>query len=254
MTAKLDTAIGPYAVVPEWLVSAVTPQAVRVWVYLWLRADRTSDECWPSVPTIARALEISTRTVQRALVRLEASGAVRRTRRKTDHGDYTSNLYLLDPTNPATRMSPPGVMSVTTNPPSMSPPGGDTDGSQTRARYEQESNDLEGGATRISSSSAEKKGSNSAARDIAFEFWNRSDVKPIVSTSRHRDDLEALTELVDRVLAAGNPPDAVARGLQTTPFFTAQALQGEIRKYSTPGLKPPPVESYRRWAAGGGAS
>lgn len=65
---------------------------------LVLLADYCGDDhaCWPSVPTIARELETTPRTVQRALRALETDGLVMIAERKTGKGRTTSNHITLD--------------------------------------------------------------------------------------------------------------------------------------------------------------
>ena len=65
-------------------------------VYVYLR-DRSaaSGVCWPGNKTIARELELSPRTVQRALGDLERAGLVEKHQRHRKNGSLTSNLYRL---------------------------------------------------------------------------------------------------------------------------------------------------------------
>jgi len=65
-------------------------------VYIYLR-DRSNREgaCWPGVKTVARELNLSTRTVQRALRDLEQVGLVTIQERFRENGSHTSNLYII---------------------------------------------------------------------------------------------------------------------------------------------------------------
>ena len=65
-----------------------------VYIYLRDRAD-ASGVCWPGIKTIARELELSPRTVQRALGDLERAGLVEKHQRHRKNGSLTSNLYRL---------------------------------------------------------------------------------------------------------------------------------------------------------------
>ena len=65
-----------------------------VYIYLRDRAD-ASGVCWPGIKTIARELELSPRTVQRALGDLEHAGLVEKHQRHRKNGSLTSNLYRL---------------------------------------------------------------------------------------------------------------------------------------------------------------
>jgi DNA-binding transcriptional ArsR family regulator len=67
-------------------------------------ADNANDEgvCWPSVPLIADHTELSIRTVQEHLHRLEAKGLLRIERRQVN-GLNMANIYHLQLAPPATR-------------------------------------------------------------------------------------------------------------------------------------------------------
>ena len=65
-------------------------RARTVYMYLCDRAGGGS--CWPGVKTIAKDLNLSSRTVQRALNDLEHAGYICCQRRYRENGSYTSNL------------------------------------------------------------------------------------------------------------------------------------------------------------------
>ena len=69
-------------------------RAKTVYVYLRDRSD-ASGVCWPGIKTIARELELSSRTVQRALGDLEHEGLLEKRQRRRRNGSLTSNLYRL---------------------------------------------------------------------------------------------------------------------------------------------------------------
>ena len=69
-------------------------RAKAVYVYLRDRSD-ASGVGWPGIKTIARELELSPRTVQRALGDLERAGLVEKRQRHRKNGSLTSNLYRL---------------------------------------------------------------------------------------------------------------------------------------------------------------
>lgn len=129
-----------FAIIPDYLIEA-SPAALRVYFYLALRADHRTGQCWPSRATIGKALNVSSRTVTRAIQTLVELGALEVQVRVTDAGDQTSNLYTLpfalsrqrgwtsvsrggvtyDPTGSDTGVQ--GVVSpVSTNPDSSSEP------------------------------------------------------------------------------------------------------------------------------------
>lgn len=66
-----------------------------VYQYLKDRADM-GGSCWPGVRTIMKDLNLSRRTVQRALADLERRRIIRRQPRYRENGSATSNLYIMD--------------------------------------------------------------------------------------------------------------------------------------------------------------
>lgn len=65
-------------------------------VYMCLKdhADKQG-VCWPGIRTIMRELNLSRRTVQRALKELEQSGLIKRTPRYRENGGRSSDFYSL---------------------------------------------------------------------------------------------------------------------------------------------------------------
>ena len=74
--------------------SNVSHRARTVYCYLCDRANRKG-QCWPTVMTIALDLNISTRTVYRALKDLEKDGFIRRQKQFIKRGEPAQNLYSL---------------------------------------------------------------------------------------------------------------------------------------------------------------
>ena len=97
----------PFEQIPHWvLFSAISPQAIRLYLVLKRRADKRG-MCYPGRKTIARELGVSNeKTVDRAMRELEDLGAVEVQRRTTEAGDYTSNLYLVRWSDPRTQVVP----------------------------------------------------------------------------------------------------------------------------------------------------
>jgi len=72
---------------------------VAVYTVLQRYADRTTWQCWPSVPTIAAKLRLSAKCVRKYLHHLARLGLIDMAPRSTAEGDHTSNLYTVhDPT------------------------------------------------------------------------------------------------------------------------------------------------------------
>lgn len=84
-----------FSIVPRFVWQGCQPTEVVVYCALAGRVNWETGVCWPSKSTIAKEAGISVSTVGRALKRLEAVGAIQIDRRKTDRGDFTSNLYRL---------------------------------------------------------------------------------------------------------------------------------------------------------------
>jgi GntR family transcriptional regulator len=68
---------------------------VAIYAVLQRYTDRTTGQCWPKVTTIATALGVSTRCVQKYLRRLKQLGLIDIAPRYTAEGDSTSNLYTV---------------------------------------------------------------------------------------------------------------------------------------------------------------
>jgi DNA-binding transcriptional ArsR family regulator len=87
----------------SWAAEQITGSPITKLVLLKL-ADNANDEgvCWPSVPLIADHTELSIRTVQEHLHRLEAKGLLRIERRQAN-GLNMANVYHLQLAPPATR-------------------------------------------------------------------------------------------------------------------------------------------------------
>jgi len=72
---------------------------VAIYAVLQRYADRTTGQCWPSVPTMATTLSLSKNCVKKYLHHLARLGLITIAPRSTAEGDPTSNLYTVhDPT------------------------------------------------------------------------------------------------------------------------------------------------------------
>lgn len=96
MSNNTRSDIGPFAIVPLWLIkSGISPGAIVTFALMWAKWADKRGECWPSHAKIAAELEASERTIIRHLAELEAIGAVDVVRRQRDDGSQTSNYYYL---------------------------------------------------------------------------------------------------------------------------------------------------------------
>jgi hypothetical protein len=113
-SSQLRSDIGPFAIVPEWLLdSEISHGAVRLYALL-ARYTNNDQQSWPSRATLAGRLRTSKDTVDRLIKELVCVEAliVEHRRDKTKDGNLInrSNLYTL-------QLAPPGV-AAQTRPPS----------------------------------------------------------------------------------------------------------------------------------------
>jgi hypothetical protein len=79
---------------------------VAIYTVLARYANRRTGECWPTIPRIARMLDLGRSTVKRYLHRLQVADLISIEERWDEEGDRTSNRYTLlnpDPESIATR-------------------------------------------------------------------------------------------------------------------------------------------------------
>lgn len=99
--------IGAYALVPLWLIESVSASALRLFSYLAAAHADKRGKAYPSRKTMARALHVSTDTVDRALKELAAADALTWEHRPSPDGDWTSSLYTLRFVRPGSRIDAP---------------------------------------------------------------------------------------------------------------------------------------------------
>lgn len=96
MAKAVRTDIGPFAIVPLWLIQDASPRALRIYAVMAAKwADRDTGECFPFRQTIADEIGVSADTVDRGLVELEGMGAIEIKPQYDSKGDQTCNLYRL---------------------------------------------------------------------------------------------------------------------------------------------------------------
>ncbi|CAK7086342.1 MAG: hypothetical protein ENTB_04137 [Enterocloster aldenensis] len=69
-------------------------RAKTVYMYLKDRCNR-DNQCYPAIGTIARELQLSRRTVERAIADLEQAGLLVKEQRWRENGGRSSLLYTL---------------------------------------------------------------------------------------------------------------------------------------------------------------
>jgi DNA-binding transcriptional MocR family regulator len=117
--------VAQFAIIPDYLLTEASPAALRVYMALALRVDHKTGLCWPSRASIARTLDVSLNTVDRALRSLEQLGAIETSHRLNDAGDWTSNIYRL-PFAITRRVPPPMGTPLPTHGPTGTPTHGET--------------------------------------------------------------------------------------------------------------------------------
>lgn len=91
--------MGPFAIVPTWVIGGVSPLALKVYCALATFADGNGT-CFPSRAKIGERAGVSPATVKRMVSELKKFGAIERTPRFVD-GRQTSNDYLVIQVDPA---------------------------------------------------------------------------------------------------------------------------------------------------------
>jgi hypothetical protein len=104
---SVDSDIGPFAIVPEWVLRRVSPQALALFAELALHADRKTAKAWPSRARLAERLNVTTKTIDRSMKELVDIDAIEKHHRRDDSG-WHSSLYLVK------YVSPPSVVSTPT--------------------------------------------------------------------------------------------------------------------------------------------
>lgn len=88
--------IGPFAIIPLWLIkSGISPGAIVTFALMWAKWADKQGECWPSHARIAEHMNISERTTKRYIEELGSVGAITVVHRQRDDGSQTSNFYVL---------------------------------------------------------------------------------------------------------------------------------------------------------------
>lgn len=104
--SNLKADVGPYAIIPEWVVRAVGGSALRVYWEL-ARMANTEGACWPSVGTIAERAGMNEKTARTAIAELEKAQAVSIESRTREEGGQTSNLYTVNLAPPSQKLGVP---------------------------------------------------------------------------------------------------------------------------------------------------
>jgi hypothetical protein len=91
---KYETQQVPFEQIPHWLLDKATGNEVLLYLTL-RRYAMGKEECWPSRETLAWDLDLSAKTVQRLLKKLQEYGALEIEARFTDSGRQTSNVYRI---------------------------------------------------------------------------------------------------------------------------------------------------------------
>ncbi len=101
---------GNFAVIPHWLIGAVKPSAVVVYLAMRTWADNTTGHAYPRIQAICDRAGLSRQTVEQAISELESVGALRKVARFNEYGGQLANSYVLG-------SHTGGPMDVETTPP-----------------------------------------------------------------------------------------------------------------------------------------
>jgi len=107
---RLHSDIGPYAIVPRWLMLRASMAATAVYANLADHAGRDTPS-FPGRKKLAERMRISTATVDRALLELQRLQAITIRERRRQDGSRTTNEYFLrqrDPYSPVQTPLPTG--------------------------------------------------------------------------------------------------------------------------------------------------
>lgn len=197
-----------FAIVPEWVLYAdISAQAVRLYAVLARYADQ-SNRANPSRRAIAERMRCSRDTVDRALRELQTIGAVRVVPQVSEHGDRTSNLYVLAVRPPSRTDAPTPPQECGNGGRTDAATGGRTDAAVNDNHIEREPHERE--IYTLAAPSAPR----SRPRDLLFEavveVCYGTDHQAITRTERSRVN-RALREL--REIGA-TPEDVYARAAE----------------------------------------
>lgn len=148
-----------FAIIPEWVLYAeISSNAVRLYGVLRRYAD-ANGKCHPSRNTLAKQCRVSQPTLTKATEELISIGALTVRHRRSKDGDFTSNQYTVISVNPV------GVLK------NIAPPSKDFDTTGTKESSSQTIASL--------NQSQEPTGAVAVAREIASEWWDAQEVKPL---------------------------------------------------------------------------
>jgi len=103
---RFGSDMGPYGIVPLWiLMLSISDRAVRLFALLASKYCDKLNRAFPSRTTIARDLDCSLDSADRAIRELVSANALAVERRQLPSGDYTSNHYSLFFSNPTGSLS-----------------------------------------------------------------------------------------------------------------------------------------------------
>ena len=100
---KIVSDVGPWSVVPEWVLDAeVSDRAIRLYALLGRYADGNG-ESYAKRRTLSERMRCSVASVDRAVLELNEIGALEVDERHRDDGSQSSNLYTLRMSSPVSR-------------------------------------------------------------------------------------------------------------------------------------------------------
>ena len=89
-----------FAMIPLWVLDAVSGNSVKLYCVLRSYADRDSETCFPSRTTLMRRCQVTQPTLSKMMNELVDAGALTVERRGLLSGGYTSNFYTIISASP----------------------------------------------------------------------------------------------------------------------------------------------------------
>lgn len=96
----LRSQIGPFVIIPVWVLERCTdPRALRLYAVLATYAN-SEGRAWPSTRELASEMDVSARSIERAIDLLRKAGALRTEVRRNAHGSVVGLDFVVIQANP----------------------------------------------------------------------------------------------------------------------------------------------------------
>lgn len=216
MTMTSD--VGPYAILPRWLMRnpLVGPYELAVYAVLADHADRDRNSSFPSHATIAEIAGCSSRKVRESLTVLAEIGAVNWDRNKRSDGGFTSNTYTIRISDPAAHSaggSAPGAGGVSAH---------SADGDRHEVPTKKNQKEQEPVQNKNQEQGSDRDRVWNAYLESCVDFSKGKGRTPVYSAARK--------QLIDRRLANYSVDDLIlaVTGWRNSSFHTGDNDQGKV--------------------------